>query len=109
MNIFLIIGLVSAICATSWAALSLSLGIVTVAGFLGWSTYYAAGGKKEGFKLSLCTTLSGVFWGFVTTQLSIIITPYIGGNVAFALTAGLSSLILSYQARFKFLSFIKII
>ena len=106
MDIFLIIGLVSAVLSATWSSISLSLGIVTIAGFLGWSTFYAAGGKKAGFKLGLFTTLSGVFWGFATTQLSIIITPYIGGKAAFALTAGLGSLIMCYQARFKLLAFI---
>lgn len=106
MDIFLIIGLVSAVLAASWASVSSALGIITIAGFFGWSTFYAAGGKKKGFKIGLCTNLSGVFWGFATTQLSILITPYIGGKAAFALTAGLGSLMMCYQARFSLLSFI---
>ena len=106
MDIFLIIGLVSAVLSASWASISSALGIVTLAGFLGWSSYYAAGGKKKGFKIGLCTNLSGVFWGFATTKLSILLTPYIGGKASFALTCGLGSLIMCYQARYKLLSFI---
>lgn len=109
MDIFLIIGLVCAVCAASWAYISASIGIVTIAGFLGWSTFCAiclTKGKKKAFKLGLATNLSGVFWGFASIQLSIIISPYIGEKVAFVLTTGLSTLLMCYQGRLKPLGFI---
>nr|WP_299069414.1 DUF1097 domain-containing protein [uncultured Allomuricauda sp.] len=48
---------------------------IGTAGFLGWATFYAAGGKKAGFVSGFATNLTGIGWGIVI----VLIWTLIGG------------------------------
>lgn len=49
---------------------------IGTAGFLGWATFYAAGGKKTGFKSGLATNLTGIGWGIAIVLIWTMIADY---------------------------------
>jgi len=74
-----------------------------VAGFLGWATFYAAGGKEEGFVKGLATNMTGIFWGIII----VLIWKVFGFNTIGAFIAvGIGAGMLCFQAHIKVLSFI---
>lgn len=75
-----------------------------VAGFLGWATFYAAGGKKEGLIKGIPANLSGVFWAFIIAYLWVALfgLSVWGAFVAVAIGAGM----MCFQAHLKIFSFI---
>ena len=78
---------------------------VGTAGFLGWATFYAAGGKNAGFKSGLATNLTGVFWGIVIVLIWTLVgaySNYLGAFVGVAIGAGG----MCFQAHVKQLGFI---
>lgn len=85
-----------------WAYLSSAFGLITWAGFLGCTTYFAAGGKKEGFKKAIITNIAGVFWAVIT----IICSNKLGFSGAGALMTGIASFIMCAQAKWSLLDFI---
>ncbi|MDK2926897.1 MAG: hypothetical protein PWR31_587 [Bacillota bacterium] len=85
-----------------WAYLSTALSISTWAGFIGCTTFFAAGGQIQGFKKAVLTNLAGVVWAMLI----------IGGGrlagfpLAGAVLTGVAAFAMCIQARLKFLSFI---
>lgn len=75
MNFLIIISLVVGVLAALWTVSAISLGFLTFAGFMAWSTFFASGGKKEGLKTTLVTNLSGVLWGIIILELSKLFVP----------------------------------
>jgi len=47
------------------AGINFNLAGIVVAGFLGWATFYAAGGGKDGLVKGIPANLSGVFWAVI--------------------------------------------
>lgn len=78
---------------------------IGTAGFLGWATFYAAGGKNAGFTSGLATNLSGVFWGIIIVLIWTLLGGYsnfLGAFVGVAIGAGG----MCFQAHLKPLGFI---
>ena len=69
MTYLFAVGVTVGILAGAWVYAGGILGFVGFAGFLGWATYFAAGGGKKGIISTLCSNLSGVFWGVITKYL----------------------------------------
>lgn len=85
-----------------WAYLSSAFGLITWAGFLGCTTYFAAGGRKEGFKKAIMTNITGVIWAVIAIKVSSI-SSFDG---AAALMTGIISFMMCAQAKFKSFDFI---
>jgi hypothetical protein len=82
---------------------SFALAGIGVAGFLGWATFYAAGGKKEGFLKGVAANLTGILWGVVI----VVIWDWFGFSVIGAFPAVLVGAgMMCFQAHIKALSFI---
>lgn len=101
MTYLISVGLTVGILAGAWCFAADSFQLISFAGFLGWATYFAAGGGVKGVKLGLCSNLSGVIWGILTLTLCRIFpdVPYYFFTIIFAA-------IMCWQAHLEFLSFI---
>ena len=66
MNILFAIALTTGILSGIWGWVAVSLGLLSWAGFLGCTAYFACpqGGLK-GLLISACTVMSGVIWALV--------------------------------------------
>jgi hypothetical protein len=104
ISIFLLAGLfnfVYEIYARSGASFSL-VGLVP-AGFLGWATFYAAGGGKGGLIKGIPANMSGVLWGVVI----VVIWQALNFNLFGAFIAvGIGAGAMCFQAHFKPFGFI---
>ena len=69
MNILLCIALTTGILSGLWGWVAVSLGLLSWAGFLGCTAYFACpqGGVK-GLFISGCTLMSGVIWALVIVK-----------------------------------------
>lgn len=102
MDSLFALSLMTAIFCGIWSALSSSLGLIAWAGFAGCTSFFAAGGKSKGFKKTILTNLSGVFWAMI----SIKICQYIEIEHIGAITTAVITFIMCIQAKIKFLDFI---
>ena len=66
MNVILAIAITTGILSGIWGWVAVSLGLLSWAGFLGCTAYFACptGGLK-GLAISASTTMSGVIWALV--------------------------------------------
>ena len=78
---------------------------IGTAGFLGWATFYAAGGKKAGFKSGLATNLTGVGWGVIIVLIWTLIGTY-SNYLGALIGVGIGAAGMCFQAHAKTLSFI---
>ena len=101
MTYLFAVGITVGILAGAWVYAGGTLGFVGCAGFLGWATYFAAGGGKKGIISTLCSNLSGVFWGVITIWAATTFTavPSLFFTIAFAA-------IMCWQAKLNLLEFI---
>ena len=101
MTYLFAVGITVGILAGAWVYAGGTLGFVGFAGFLGWATYFAAGGGKKGIISTLCSNLSGVFWGVITIWAATTFTavPSLFFTIAFAA-------IMCWQAKLNLLEFI---
>ncbi|WMT39589.1 DUF1097 domain-containing protein [Paenibacillus sp. D2_2] len=106
MSSWIIIGIVTGILSGIWAMLSLNIGLVTFAGFLGWSSFFAAGGGTKGLKSALITNFTGVIWGFLMVQMSNFFAVFLGETIGLGLSVAIGACGMSMQSRFKWLGFI---
>ncbi|SFQ97246.1 Protein of unknown function [Enterobacter sp. kpr-6] len=103
MNILFSIALTTGILSGIWGWVAVSLGLLSWAGFLGCTAYFACpqGGMK-GLLISFCTLLSGVAWAQLIIHSSALmphleIASYaITGVVAFLMCMQAKSLLLSF-------------
>ncbi|MCY6355167.1 DUF1097 domain-containing protein [Clostridium sp. ZS2-4] len=100
------IGGSSGIIALLWTIGSFYLGLSTVAGFLAWSSFFAAGGGRNGIKKALIANLSGICWGFITLQLSDLLSLRYENTAAIALGNGIGSAGICLQSKISLVSFI---
>ena len=103
MGVLLAISLTTGILSGVWGWLSVSLGLITWAGFLGCTSYFASPTEgAKGLLYSSLSNLSGVFWATIIIKLSqysaIEVVSYV--VIAFAVFA------MCIQARLAFLSYI---
>lgn len=106
MRKIIAIGISSAIIATIWTLVSFKLGLSTTAGFLAWSSFFAAGGEIKGVKKALVPNLTGIIWGALATEIAFLITPFTGDTNAAAIGNGLGSAIICLQSKINLVSFI---
>lgn len=102
MSLIMAISLSVGILSGVWALISASLGLLTWVGFIGCTSFYAAGGKKEGLKKSVITNLTGILWAMAI----ILSSKYIGTAYAGAIMTGIFSFVMCIQAKIKLLEFI---
>ncbi|MGC9423393.1 DUF1097 domain-containing protein [Vibrio sp.] len=88
MNALFAISLTTGILSGIWGWIAISFGLLSWAGFLGCTSYFATphAGLK-GLAQSLCCNLSGVFWAWVMILLSQFMTWEIIGYVITAFAA----------------------
>lgn len=96
----------SCIVAALWTFISFSLGLITVAGFLAWSSFFAAGGGKNGFKKALTANISGICIGFLGDQLANSLQTYVEPKISYTIGNGLGSMVICLNSKFKALDFI---
>lgn len=106
MTFLMAVGISVGILAGLWTAVSVSLGLVTFAGFLSWASFYASGGKVNGLKTSLILNFSGVVWGYLIVQLAGLLGPVVGGTVGLGLAVALGAAGMCWQAKISWLGFI---
>lgn len=106
MNILFAIALTTGILSGIWGWVAVSLGLLSWAGFLGCTAYFACpqGGLK-GLLISACTVMSGVIWALViiygsalAPQLEIL-SYVMTGIVAFLMCIQARQLLLSFVPR----------
>ncbi len=103
MSVLFAISLTTGILSALWGWVAISLGLITWAGFLGCTTYFAA--PKEGLQglgLSILTNLSGVFWAMMIIKGSSMVDLEILGYIV----AGVVSFMMCIQAKSKLLNYI---
>ncbi|CND42837.1 glutathione-regulated potassium-efflux system protein [Yersinia enterocolitica] len=69
MNIILMIAITTGILSGIWGWVAVSLGLISWAGFLGCTAYFACpqGGLK-GLLITLLTCVSGMFWAMMINR-----------------------------------------
>ena len=103
MSILFAIALTTGILSGLWGWISVSLGLLSWAGFLGCTTYFASPRDGvAGLAESMLTNLTGVFWAMVTIRLSVSANVEILGYVITAIV----SFLMCIQAKKSWLSFI---
>ncbi|GAS74988.1 inner membrane protein YcdZ [Salmonella enterica] len=104
MNILLSIAITTGILSGIWGWVAVSLGLLSWAGFLGCTAYFACpqGGLK-GLWISACTLLSGVVWALVIINGSAL-APHMD-IVGYVMT-GIVAFMMCIQAKQWLLSFV---
>jgi hypothetical protein len=103
MSALIAIAITTGLLSGLWGWVAISLGLLTWAGFLGCTTYFAS--PVEGIKgvaLSIATNLSGVFWAMLILKLSATVDLEIIGYVI----TGVVAFFMCAQAKAFWLSFI---
>ncbi|MGC9459848.1 DUF1097 domain-containing protein [Vibrio genomosp. F10] len=103
MSVLVAISLTTGILSGLWGWIAISLGLLSWAGFLGCTSYFAS--PKDGIKglgQSLITNLTGVFWALVIIHASSMLSLEILGYVITAIVAFLMCI----QAKQSWLSYI---
>ena len=97
------VGITVGLLAGAWVYASNALSLIGYAGFLGWASFFAAGGKEKGLKSAIITNLSGVFWGAVTMQ----VANFMGGlGIPSLIFTIVFAAIMCWQAKINMLGFI---
>lgn len=104
MNVILAIAITTGILSGIWGWVAVSLGLLSWAGFLGCTAYFACptGGLK-GLAISACTTMSGVIWALVIIHGSAL-APHLE-IVGYVMT-GIVAFLMCIQAKQLLLSFV---
>ncbi|MGK0739832.1 DUF1097 domain-containing protein [Yokenella regensburgei] len=104
MNILFAIALTTGILSGIWGWVAVSLGLLSWAGFLGCTAYFACpqGGLK-GLLISGCTVMSGVLWALVIIHGSAL-APHLE-IVGYVMT-GVVAFLMCIQAKQLLLSFV---
>ncbi|MDO6707043.1 DUF1097 domain-containing protein [Photobacterium sp. 1_MG-2023] len=103
MSVLIAIAITTGILSGLWGWIAVSLGLLSWAGFLGCTTYFAS--PQDGLKgvgLSLATNLSGVAWAMMIIHGS----EWIGIEVFGYVMTALVSFLMCVQAKRQWLSFI---
>lgn len=104
MNILFAIALTTGILSGIWGWVAVALGLLSWAGFLGCTAYFACpqGGLK-GLLISTCTVMSGVVWALVIIHGSAL-APQL--EVVSYIMTGVVAFLMCIQARQLILSFV---
>ena len=101
MSYLAAVGITVGFLAGAWVYLSGELSLIGFVGFLGWASYFAAGGGTKAARSAFCTNMSGILWGVLNIALSSAL-PGVPG-IAFTI---LFAAIMCWQAKLGFLGFI---
>ncbi|CAM3515543.1 DUF1097 domain-containing protein [Parendozoicomonas haliclonae] len=103
MSVLFAIALTTGILSGLWGWVSVSLGLLSWAGFMGCTTYFASPRDGlPGLAESMLTNITGVFWAMVIIKLSSVASLEILGYVVTAVVAFLMCI----QAKKSWLGFI---
>lgn len=103
MSILFAISLTTGLLSALWGWVAVSLGLLSWAGFLGCTTYFASPVQSvKGLLLSMLTNMTGVFWAMVIIKGSQWVHFEILGYVVTALVA----FFMCIQAKHSWLTFI---
>lgn len=104
MNVILAIAITTGILSGIWGWVAVSLGLLSWAGFLGCTAYFACptGGLK-GLVISACTTMSGVIWALVIIHGSALATHL---EIVGYIMTGIVAFLMCIQAKQVLLSFV---
>ncbi len=103
MNVLLAISITTGILSGIWGWLSISLGLLSWAGFLGCTSYFASPTDGiKGLASSLLTNMSGVFWAMVIIHGSNFLAAEILGYVV----TGVVAFMMCIQAKKSWLAYI---
>ena len=104
MNILISLALTTGILSGLWGWVAVSLGLLSWAGFLGCTAYFACpqGGLK-GLFISACTLCSGVLWAQVIIHGSAV-APHL--EILGYMVTGVVAFLMCIQARHILLSFV---
>ena len=104
MNVIFAIAVTTGILSGVWGWVAISLGLISWAGFLGCTAYFACpqGGLK-GLAISTLTCLSGVFWAMVIIHGSALEPAW---SILGYLLTGIVAFLMCIQARRTLLSFV---
>lgn len=104
MNILFSIALTTGILSALWGWVAVSLGLLSWAGFLGSTAYFACpqGGLK-GLLITLCTLLSGVGWAQLIIHSSAMLPQL---TIAGYASTGVVAFLMCMQAKNVLLSFV---
>lgn len=104
MNVILAIAITTGILSGLWGWVAVSLGLLSWAGFLGCTAYFACphGGLK-GLAVSACTTMSGVIWALVIIYGSAL-APHL--EILGYVITGIVAFLMCIQAKQMLLSFV---
>ena len=104
MNVILAIAITTGILSGIWGWVAVSLGLLSWAGFLGCTAYFACPtGGLMGLVISACTTMSGVIWALVIIYGSAL-APHLE-IVSYVMT-GIVAFLMCIQAKQLLLSFV---
>lgn len=106
MKKIIAIGISSCIIAAIWTMVSFALGLSTIAGFLAWSSFFAAGGGIKGLRIGILNNLSGVTWGALMSKLSVVLMAYFNETISVTVSNGIGSGIICLQSKIPLVSFI---
>ncbi len=104
MNILFAIALTTGILSGIWGWVAVALGLLSWAGFLGCTAYFACpqGGLK-GLLISTCTVMSGVVWALVIMYGSALAPQF---EILSYIMTGIVAFLMCMQARRLWLSFV---
>lgn len=104
MNILLAIAITTGILSGIWGWVAVALGLLSWAGFLGCTAYFACpqGGLK-GLLISTCTVMSGVIWAQAIVYGSAL-APHL--EILGYMITGIVAFLMCIQARQMLLSFV---
>ncbi len=104
MNILFAIALTTGVLSALWGWVAVTLGLLSWAGFLGSTAYFACpqGGLK-GLLITLCTLLSGVAWAQLIIHSSAMLPQL---TIAGYAITGVVAFLMCMQAKTRLLSFV---
>jgi len=103
MSTLLAIALTTGILSGIWGWVSISLGLLTWAGFLGCTSYFASPNDGlKGLGISMFTNVSGVLWAMVIINVS----QYASIDLIGYVVTGVVSFAMCIQAKKQWLSYI---
>lgn len=85
-----------------WAFVSDAFGLITWVGFIGFTSYFASGGKFAGLKKSIFANVSGIVWAMCI----ILGSRYLSNSYCSYILTGFFSFVMCIQAKAKTLEFI---
>lgn len=106
MKKIIAIGSSSCIIAAIWTMVSFAVGLSTIAGFLAWSSFFAAGGRIKGLRIAILNNLSGVIWGTLMGKLSVLLMAHFNETISVTISNGIGSAMICLQSKIPLVLFI---